>query len=275
PDDYNPNLTGWTLSWADEFNNGDFETNPDYAGDTWDRLGRSAGNGEFQVYTEEEANSTEEDGYMVIKAEWTGNYTSARVISNPGGSRGDDPAETGKAFKYGKIAARIQLPYGKAIWPAFWMLGTNISETGGDTPWPSCGEIDIAETGSIYSNDGEYGHRTTGHVLHFDGDVENIDRDHQFWHTAVTAPSGELWGDQFHVFEIEWDESNIVFKIDDVVTSTKPITAENMTEFHEYFYVIFNIAVGGGDFTYDPDGTAIFPQYMFVDWIRYYEATTP
>ncbi|MBN2656568.1 MAG: glycoside hydrolase family 16 protein [Spirochaetales bacterium] len=266
-DDYDPDLTGWTLAWSDEFNDGSLNM------DVWSREVRGPAGGELQTYTDSENNSIEEDGYLVLKAEWTGNYNSARVISNPGGDYPGDSGSTGQLFRYGKIAARIQLPYGKGIWPAFWMLGDNVDETGGNQSWPGCGEIDIAETGSKYADDGAFGHATTGQVIHYDSSLDNTEENHAYRVHSETAPAGEIWGDKFHVFEIEWDETQIVFKIDDVITHTQPITDANLSEFRDKdFYVLFNIAVGGSDFTYTPDGTAIFPQYMFVDWIRYYTA---
>ena len=129
-------LDGWQLVWADEFE-GD-RLNPD----NWNRQVEPAGrfNEEWQHYTASEKNAYVEEGCLVIKAihesdeHGMDQYSSARINS-----------AQKQTFKYGKIAARIKLPYGAGMWPAFWMLGANCSENGGDTPWPFCGEIDILE----------------------------------------------------------------------------------------------------------------------------------
>jgi len=263
---------GWTLSWQDEFNDGAFDTN------TWTRQTMlNPPNNEWQQYFGGTSNDNawEADGYMVLKASMNGTahgdnqYKSARVISNPGGQDGSSSAE-GKTFLYGKIAARIQLPYDKGIWPAFWMLGDNCSETGGDTTWPECGEIDILETGA--KDDPAYGQGTTHGTLHHDPTVENITND---WNNLYlpsaehTLPGGKFFAENFHVFEIEWDESKIVWKLDGAKIGEQSISEAGRSEFHKPFYVLFNIAVGG-DFTSTPDSTTHFPQYMYIDWIRHY-----
>ncbi|MBI9099525.1 MAG: glycoside hydrolase family 16 protein [Spirochaetaceae bacterium] len=257
-DDYDPG-PGWTLSWSDEFNDGVFGS------DTWDREELlSPYNNEWERYTGEASTAYEQDGSMVLKATYNGpthsigNYTSARVISNPGGGTGLS-GSTGKTFRYGKIAASIKLPSGKGIWPAFWMLGDNISETGGDTGWPACGEIDILESGHISANDGFYGHATVGQAIHSTAGTPSSSGE-------VSISSG-IYGDDFHVFEIEWDSSTIVWKVDGVIAHTADIST--IDEFQKDFYILFNIAVGG-NYTHDPDATTTFPQYMYIDWIRYY-----
>lgn len=263
-DIYNPG-TGWTLSWADEFNDGLFDSN------IWDRqVWLNPPNGEWEKYTGHSSTAYELDGSMVLKATYngpvhgSGNYTSARVISNPGGGTGNS-GSTGKTFRYGKIAARIKLPSGKGIWPAFWLLGDNINETGGNTSWPQCGEIDILETGSASENDGYFGHATAGQAIHF----ANADNNHQYLHGSKRK-SGGPYSDDFHVFEIEWDAQKIVWKIDGLTAHSEYITASHLSEFHQDFYVIFNIAVGG-NYTHAPDSSTQFPQYMHIDWIRHYE----
>ncbi|MBN2656567.1 MAG: family 16 glycosylhydrolase [Spirochaetales bacterium] len=269
-DTYNPG-TGWTLVWEDNFNDGTFDS------DIWTRQAPSqVFNNELQLYTGEPSTAYEQDGYMILKAEHTGSsfgygdFTSARVISNPGGGSGTTEA-TGKVFRYGKIAARIQLPSGKGIWPAFWMLGDNISETGGDTPWPSCGEIDILESGSQYAFDGFFGHATVGQAIHYDERVDQSVGSPMWKYTSdsLRNPSGGIYANDFHVFEIEWDSTAITWKVDGITAHSADISTDFMTEFHENFYVIFNIAVGG-NYTYAPDESTNFPQYMYIDWIRHY-----
>ena len=84
-----------------------------------------------------------------------------------------------------------------------------------------------------------------------------------------TLPNGEIFAEKFHVFEIEWDESSIVWKFDGAQIGSQSVSEATRSEFHENFYVIFNIAVAGA-FTSVPDSTTPFPQYMYVDWIRHY-----
>lgn len=267
-DDYTVDTTKWTIAWSDEFNNNTFDT------DTWARqIWLTPPNNEWEQYTGEEDTAYEEDGYMILKADLKdgmesgyGNYTSARVISNPGGSDGDS-GSTGKTFEYGKIAARIQLPSGKGVWPAFWMLGDNIYETGGDTSWPSCGEIDILETGFSGNEDGEWGGATLGGAIHYDTSIDN-DTGSWTYETDHTSLDEGRYSDDFHVYEIEWDESSITWRVDEEEFFTTDITDSMYNEFREEFYILFNIAIGG-NLTDDPDGTD-YPKYMKIDWIRHY-----
>lgn len=260
----------WKLVWEDNFNDGVFDTN------TWTRqVNLNPHNQEWQQYTGEPDTAWEADGVMIIKAEMTGtvhgagNYESARVISNPGGQNGDSGTD-GKTFKYGKIAARIQLPKGKGLWPAFWMLGDNRSETGGDTGWPQCGEIDIMESGSAkYPN---YGQGTITGALHHDPSIDNSgdwQSNHVLSAGHYTLPNSELFSEAFHVFEIEWDVNSIIWKVDGIQIGQQSISEAGRSEFHKDFYVIFNIAVSGW-YTVPPDNTTPFPAYMYVDWIRHY-----
>src|SRR5687767_13975462 len=124
--DWSPG-TGWTLAWADEFNG----TALDPANWSYDLGAGDWGNSELHTYTSDAANVTVTGGNLVITALKNKNkYTSARIKTQ--GKR---------SWTYGKVAARIKLPYGQGIWPAFWMLGSNITTVG----WPKCGEIDILE----------------------------------------------------------------------------------------------------------------------------------
>jgi len=260
---YNPG-DKWTLTWSDEFNDGKFDNN------IWDRqVWLRPPNGEWEMYTGKESTAYEADGSMILKAthegpgHGMGKYSSARVISNPGGGTGKSGSE-GKTFLYGKIAARIKLPSGKGIWPAFWLLGDNISETGGDTNWPDCGEIDILESGSKHSNDKYLGHATAGQAIHFSNSAGSW----QYKAGSKKLAKG-MYSDDFHIFEIEWDSEKILWKIDGKTAHSEDISAPYLSEFHKDFYVLFNIAVGG-NYTYTPDDTTEFPKYMYIDWIRHY-----
>lgn len=247
---YNPG-EDWKLVWADEF-----ELDSINAGN-WNYQIVEAGrfNEEWQRYTSSNKNAYIEDNCLVIKANHESDvhgmdqYTSARL-------------NTAKkhTFKYGKIAAKIKLPYGKGIWPAFWMLGSNINENGGDTPWPQSGEIDIFEL---------YGSKDDGIVeanAHYANSLDS--------HAMMGAASYKLekgkFADDFHVFELEWDQTKISWLVDGEQYASMPITSEELSEFHKDFFILLNIAVGGTHAGRPGEETS-FPQFMYIDWIRTYK----
>src|ERR1035437_4171287 len=137
--------SGWQLVWSDEFN-GPAGTAPDPAKWNFDLGGGGWGNGELEVYTNSTSNAFQDgSGNLVIRVikDAQGKYTSARLQT---GSPGASTHTTDLSWQYGRIQARLKLPLGKGVWPAFWMLGENISTT----PWPGCGEVDIMENFGIY-----------------------------------------------------------------------------------------------------------------------------
>ena len=246
PDTWTPG-PGWTLVWADEFNGPSIDTN----NWTYDLGGGGWGNNELETYTSSPTNSYVQNGELVIKAiKSKGKYTSARLKTQ--GLR---------SWQYGKIAARIRLPYGQGIWPAFWMMGTNISNVG----WPKCGEIDLMELigGGENRDDTIYG------TIHWD---ENGS------HASVGSGAHELPDPQFfyqdyHVFEIEWNSTQIIWRLDSVEyfrAGVDTATYPNRSEFHAPFFVILNVAVGG-NWPGNPNHNTVFPQYMYVDWVRVYQ----
>lgn len=250
PDTYSPG-EGWKLAWSDEFD-----------GDTlneanWNRQVVPAGrfNEEWQAYIDSEATARVENGCLVIQALHNGSehghdqYTSARL--NTAGKQ---------TWTYGKVVARMQLPYGEGMWPAFWMLGANCIENGGDTPWPQCGEIDIMEL---------YGSKSDAVVeanLH-SADVHGAHQ--QIGAVPFLLESGKF-ADRFHVFEMEWDERRITWKVDGKEYVGTDISTEDDREFHQPFFILFNLAVGGTH-AGRPDATTRFPQSMCVDWVRVYQ----
>jgi beta-glucanase (GH16 family) len=248
----------WVLVWSDEFD----KQRINYR--NWSFQVEQPGrfNNEWQAYVHSTENcfiqmkNGSDDGVMIIKVIQTGeelamgNFTSARMIT------------FGKqSWKYGKIAARIKLPYGQGLWPAFWMMGTNCDENrGGDTPWPECGEIDIIELIGGHPYFDSMVHAT----LHYD------DNGYRRTNTKkYLLPEGKF-ADDYHVFEIEWDSSKIVWKVDGNEYNTEDITSPGMEEFHKEFYIILNVAVGGNWPGY-PNKTTVFPQYMMIDWVRVYQ----
>jgi len=171
-------------------------------------------------------------------------YTSARITTQ---NKFD--------FKYGRIEARIKLPYGQGLWPAFWMLGKNFNTDG----WPACGEIDIMEMVG-----GTGGDNTVHSTLHWehDGGHANYGQSH-------TLSSG-IYADDYHIYAVEWNSQEIKGYMDDVHYFTADITPAQLSEFHNNFFMILNVAVGG-DWPGPPDGTTTFPQTMEVDYVRVYK----
>ena len=249
-DQYRPE-PGWTLVWADEFEGDTLDP------DRWVRQVVRAGRfiAEWQRYTDDPANAYVENGYLVIRAMHDGGelapnrFRSARLHTPPA-----------DGWRFGRIAARIQLPYGPGIWPAFWMLGSNIDENGGDTPWPASGEIDILEL---------YGSRHNGRV---EANIHYEERPGQRgWMGAVPYTLDEGWfAEAFHVFEIEWDAERIQWFVDGQPYASTSIRGEAFDEFREKFFILLNIAVGGRA-AGPPDESTVFPQRMLVDWVRVYQ----
>lgn len=241
----------WKLIWSDEFTGNKLNKK------NWNRQVEKAGrfNEEWQRYTSSKKNAYVENGNLVLKAIHVSDkhghnqYTSARL----------NTAQK-FTFQYGKIAARIKLPYGAGIWPAFWMLGANINENGGDTPWPQCGEIDILEL---------YGSKDDGTVeanIHFADKNEKHD---QMGALSFSLKEGKF-SDDFHVFELEWDAERVTWFVDGNKYASFSIADKVFSEIKHDFFLLLNIAVGGKH-AGRPDNTTSFPQMMYVDWIRVYQ----
>lgn len=206
------------------------------------------GNNEKEYYTARSENAYVQDGILHIRAnkesyEGSG-YTSARMITK------------GKfSFTYGTVEARIALPVGKGIWPAFWMLGENIDQVS----WPACGEIDIIE--AVNSENVVYG---TNHWA-YNGDHAEYGNNTGNFHGAKK----ELNITQFHTYKLTWDEKLIAMYVDDF--KYHEISIENNaggTEaFHKPQFFLLNVAVGGNWPGFEIDD-AQFPNEMLIDYIR-------
>ncbi len=240
--------TGYQLVWNDEFDGNALNTN-DWVYEIGDGCPNLCGwgNNELQYYRRE--NTWVENGTLIIEArkETFGGrqYTSSRIKT-----------QGKQSFQYGRIDIRALLPYGKGIWPALWMLGNDITSVG----WPKCGEIDIMEM--IGGNGRENQVHGTLH-WDFNGHVQAG--------FMRRLPSG-TYNDEYHVFSIIWDENEIRFFVNDVRYGTIDITPHHMTEFHQPFFFIFNVAVGGS-WPGNPDETTIFNQQMKVDYVRVFQKT--
>jgi beta-glucanase (GH16 family) len=242
-----PAPAGWQLVWADEFTqpNG---SSPDAT--KWDYdIGTGSGgwgNNELQYYTSRTNNVRIENDQLVIEARaesYQGSsYTSARLLTQHKGS-----------WTYGRMEARIQVPRTQGIWPAFWMLGTNLPAVG----WPTCGEIDIMEhigrePKKVYG---------TVHGPGYSGDG-GVGGDYTF---------GPDVADDFRVFAVEWETNVIRWYVDGIqyFTVTPTNLGGNTWVFNQPQFFLLNVAVGGNWPGY-PDGTTILPQRMLVDYVRVY-----
>jgi len=205
------------------------------------------GNGELQYYTDRPENISVADGLLTItalKENYLGSaYTSARINSK---YKGD--------WKYGRFEARMKLPTGQGIWPAFWMLSTE----GKYGDWPASGEIDIMEMVGNKPND-IYG------TIHYGPVWKYLNGD-----TTITNSN------DFHIYSIEWGPSQIEWFVDgisfSVIKSTDVIDEGGVSrwyEFQEKFYLILNLAVGG-NWPGAPDNTTVFPQKLVVDYVKVY-----
>lgn len=221
--------------WSDEFN---YTGLPDST-----KWGYEVGyirNRELQYYTlKRPENAVVQNGNLMLigrKEPWEGfEYTSASINT-----------EGKYSFQYGLVEARMKLPVGQGKWPAFWMMGINRREVG----WPRCGEIDVME------------HINNTLILH--GTAH--------WHNEKHVSSGGTIPcdvRDYHVYAVSWTPDSLVWFVDgqryyglcikDSVNSTH--------EFHKPFYMLLNLAIGG-NWPGNPDSTTVFPDTVFVDWVR-------
>ena len=231
---------GYRLVWSDEFNGNSIDSSKwgfDLGGGGW-------GNNELQYYTNRWDNAYVSNGLLHIRAKrehYGGrDYTSARLLSK------------GKFdFQYGYVEARIKLPRGNGIWPAFWMLGNNIDSVS----WPNCGEIDILEAvnaeNKVYS------------TCHWNSNGG---------HAQYGTNSDYFDVTQFHVYYLYWDREHIKAGVDgrqhyDIYIKDG---TGNTWSLHNRFFFLFNVAVGGNWPGFNIDNNQ-FPTEMQVDYIRVYK----
>jgi beta-glucanase (GH16 family) len=238
---------GYTLAWSDEFSEPSLDLN------VWNQeIGNGSGgwgNNELEYYTNNPKNVFLSNGNLIIEARSENvsgfNYTSSRLTT-----------QNKKNFKFGRIDIRAKLPVGKGIWPALWMLGANINSVS----WPACGEMDLMELigtfpGRIYG------------TMHW----QNAGGNHDSKGTNYNLSSGDF-SQQFHVFSTMWKQDSIKCYVDDqlylTVTSADVGAANYPFNANQFF--IFNVAVGG-NWPGSPDGSTVFPERMFVDYVRVFQ----
>jgi beta-glucanase (GH16 family) len=247
----------WSLVWSDEFN-GD---GPSVDASKWviETGGGGFGNNELEYYTARPQNVQVRHGNLVIQAlkeKYTGpdgvtrDYTSARLKT-----------QTKFSEAYGRFEARIKIPRGQGLWPAFWLLGDDIDKVG----WPDDGEIDIMENigkepsvvhGTIHGP----GYSGAGGIS-----------------ASYSLPHGLRFADHYHLFAVEWEPEAIRFYTDGHLYATrtpKDLPAGKKWVFDHPFFIILNAAVGGS-WPGNPDSTTVFPQTMLVDYVRVYRRANP
>jgi beta-glucanase (GH16 family) len=223
--------------WSDEFNTAGA---PDSTKWGYDTGAGGWGNNESQYYTSRSDNVIVEDGSLKIitkKESYEGSsYTSARLLTKDKFS-----------LQYGKVEMRAKLPVGGGTWPAFWMLGDNLTTAG----WPACGEIDIME--HVYNSlNTIYG--SLHYTGHSGGDADS---------STVTISNATT---EFHVYSIDWRADYIKFYVDDVLFKT--FTNSSSLPFNQNFFLIVNCAIGG-DFGGTIDSNFVSSTYE-IDYIRVY-----
>jgi len=232
-----------TLVWSDEFDGTTLNL------DNWSyELGDGCpnlcgwGNNELQEYTDD--NHRLEDGMLIISAKKgsNSNYTSTRIKTK------------GKQeFQYGRIEARVKVPSGAGMWPAFWALGNDIETNS----WPNCGEIDIVEY--VGKNPGQI--FTSVHTPSSYGNTVNS--------MITNVPNVE---EDFHNYAVEWNENFIDFFFDDTRVYTYFVQTKNQNTwpFNKPFFFILNLAVGG-NFGGPVANNIEFPREFIIDYVRVYQ----
>jgi len=241
-----------TLVWADEFNA--VQLDPEvWFFETGDgsRYGIPGwGNNERQYYLPD--NAWLGNGLLTIEARRESSnsysYTSARINTRDR-----------FAFRYGRIEARMRLPGGQGLWPAFWLLPQD--DRYGS--WAASGEIDIMEAVNLAGAGGNQVHGT----IHYGGS----------WPANVSVSDGYLVPSdataEFHTYALEWDAAEIRWYVDDVIYAMRntwySTGAAFPAPFDQPFYILFNVAVGG-NWPGDPEASTVFPVTMEIDWVRVY-----
>ncbi|HET7346157.1 MAG TPA: family 16 glycosylhydrolase [Acidobacteriaceae bacterium] len=259
---FSPNIASGTLVWSDEFSNsGSMNAQPNPATWTYDTGAGGWGNNELETYCAWGSNSSPcnsanpnafvgTDGYLHIVAEQptSGTYTSARMKTQGLFS-----------FQYGRIEARLQIPESQGMWPAFWMLGNNITTLS----WPACGESDIME--------------------HIDGSVPpNPNLGYDWYQASVHGTNlngGSPYGNStfsaatWHTYGMIWTKGQVQFYIDDPSTPYETFNPGSISGTWPFdqgpMFVILNLAVGG-NWPGSPNATTVFPSTYLVDYVRIY-----
>jgi beta-glucanase (GH16 family) len=237
------------LVWSDEFDG----SGPVDASKWMYDLGNNNGwgNNELETYTSSTDNVARNNGNLVIQAQKAGtSYTSGRILTK------------GKQnFQYGRVDVRAKVPQGKGIWPAIWMLGSDIDQNN----WPKCGEIDMMELRGQVPTE-------ILSTMHF---ADNAGNHQQDGTSAVKLPDGSSFANDFHTYSSVRSKDQIRFYLDGKLyyTFTNSNTSPYAYPFNNNFFVVLNVAVGGNFLGPggNPDASTVFPQQMLVDYVHYYQ----
>ncbi len=252
-------LPGEHLVWSDEFNQP--ASAPDASAWAYETGGGGWGNDELETYCSprttappcdpaKEPNSfVGADGYLhvVARQNAAGQWTSARLVTHEL-----------QSFQYGRIEARIRIPKGEGVWPAFWMLGEDVKQN----PWPACGEIDIME------NIGKEPTQVHG-TLHGPG-YQGAGLGKPF-----SLASGKPYADEFHTYGIVWSPGKVQFYVDDPTQPYATFTPADLPKGGVWafdqgrFFLLLNLAVGGR-WPGPPDAKTSPTLEMLVDYVRVY-----
>jgi beta-glucanase (GH16 family) len=245
-----PDVPGWQLSWQDEFNGTSVNTA------NWNVIQQgNNNNNEKEYYLPQQA--TVADGMLRITA-------SNQAITLNGVTRSYRSARLESKMTFGssgRYEARIDLPSGKGMWPAFWLNANAI-------PWPQGGEIDVMENKGSQPTD-------VSSAFHFQKNPGPCCSQHFYVvHDYVPSPAVNFQAG-FHTYGVDWEPTELDFSVDGVVSYKvfKNTSTQSDANWLDFKNIILNLAVGG-DFDGDPDGTTTFPQYMDVDYVRVWQKQT-
>jgi len=245
----------WALVWRDEFDNPSI----DRSSWTYDTGGGGWGNQELQYYTDRPENSritalggAPGTGYLLIEALEESfqkmGYTSARMKT------------LGlKSWKYGRVEISALVPGGRGVWPALWMMGTDLPQKG----WPECGEIDIMEH---VENGADMTPESIRGTIHGPG------------YSGVNSMGAELriptLQTNFHTYGMEWDPTGITWDVDgDIFYTVSPSQVPGgpaKWRFDHDFFILVNLAIGG-NWGGPPTDDTKFPVRYWIDWVRVYQ----
>ncbi len=255
----------WTLQWSDEFN-APAGTYPNAANWTYDLGNSGFGNPEIENYCTPGSNTApcvsgkpnayqDGNGNLVIKAirDPSGRWTSARLKT-----------QGLKQFQYGRIEARMKLSVGDGIWPAFWMLGSDINST----PWPGCGEQDIIEWVQSYTP------TTTSSTTHGPGYSGGNGIGGKF----VFPNAGRVDDNDYHVYGVIWGPNSLQYYRESPSNVFKTVTSSTIPPgsqwvFNNSFFILLNLAIGNGGFPGSTDSSTPSTATMLVDYVRVYQAS--
>jgi len=227
----------WQQVWSAEFNH---DGQPSQANWNYMTTGGGWGNNELQHYTGRKKNLWTANGVLHIKAireDYQGSlYTSARINT-----------QRKFEFQHGRVVGRIKMGKAQGMWPAFWLLGSNIDSVG----WPMCGEIDIME-----------------HINHEDQIHGTMHWDNNGWHMLTATKPIDVT--KWHNYEVQWGPNEIRWYVDGVKYQTRTLTFAPRSELRNHkFFILLNVAVGGN--WPGPPNPAEYPREMQVDFVRVFK----